>query len=396
MTPGAPQGGAGRVSVTLSRAAEVTFTVTAGGSTVSTASAWLGEGTTQVRIPAGARAVRGATLTARPQAGSQAGEVATATIGMPAPLARTARARETAVGTRMRSGATAMLYDVDAAVREVVQPSDGAAGLTGPRGARRQEPSNSGLFTNDDEQYMLDKIKLVEIIDLPSDEMVQVIKQAIDDSPSHEIGIDEVTTTAADPIAANVPGARAAAPDPSSPGGQFAAALQALDTSSPYGGTWASRIQVYLAPAMITAIGAGQGPDHNLGRDRRPHYRTYRGVLAGLSHVGGVWMEMYHGLLGEQITSPFTVGEWRSVPAAVTSEFTRAGGDRTRLHLLVTGSDRYPSGRLPGGCVTPQRCAWALAESTAAGRALVANGVGGYRLGSSARGFLAEWSARMP
>lgn len=40
-------------------------------------------------------------------------------------------------------------------------------------------------------------------------------------------------------------------------------------------------------------------------------------------------------------------------------------------------------------------CQWALAEGTAAGRAMLANGVGGYRLGAHARPWLAEWQARV-
>ena len=146
---------------------------------------------------------------------------------------------------------------------------------------------------------------------------------------------------------------------------------------------------------MTSALAAGQGPDRNLGRDGRPHFRTYRAVFGGLSHVAGVWIEMYHGL-GVTMTSPFTVNEWRTAPAAVSAEFQRAGGDVNRLHMMFTGSDSYPSGgTLPVGCVTPQSCAWALAEATPAGRQLLANGVGGYRLGESARAFLAEWHARL-
>ena len=395
LTPQAPAGGAGRVAVTMSRPAEVSFTVTSGARTVASVRAWLGEGMTRVRIPGSRRAVRGATLTARPTAGAVSGDAVTAVFNLPA-ATRRARKAETSVPVRtpIRSDGVAMLYDVDAAVREVVSPSDGAAGLTGGLGARRQEPSTSGLFATDDAQWMVGKVKLAAIIHLPTDQMVDIIRRAIDASPSHTIGIDEVTTTAADPPAPNVKGARAPAGDPQSPGGQFAAALAALDTPSPYGGTWASRINVYLAPAMTSALAAGRGPDRNLGRDGRPHFRTYRTVLSGLSHVGAVWIEMYHGL-GATITSPFTVAEWRTAPAAVAAEFRRAGGDVTRLHMLVTGSDGFPAGGpLPAGCVTPHSCAWALAEATPAGRQILANGVGGYRLASSARAFLAEWHAR--
>ena len=395
LMPQAPAGGAGRVAVTLSRPAEVSFTVTLGGRTVASARAWLGEGTTRVRIPGGRRAVRRATLSARPTAGAIAGDVAMAVITLPAASRGQRKAENaTVVHTPIRSDGVAMLYDVDAAVREVVSPSDGAPGLTGGLGARRQEPSTSGLFAADDAQWMVGKVKLAQIINLPTAQMVEIIRRAIDASPSHTIGIDEVTTTAADPAAPNMKGARAPAADPQSPGGQFAAALAALDTPSPYGGTWASRINVYLAPAMTSALAAGQGPDRNLGRDGRPHFRTYRAVFGGLSHVGGVWIEMYHGL-GATMTSPFTVAEWRTAPAAVGAEFHRAGGDMTRLHMLVTGSDGYPAGGpLPAGCVTPQSCVWALAEATPAGRQILANGVGGYRLASSARAFLAEWHAR--
>jgi len=396
LVPQAPVGGAGRVLVTLSRPAEVSFTATSGTTTLSSTTAWLGPGNTLVRIPGGSRAVRGATLTARPTAGSVSGESAAATIALPAVVGGP-RKTQAAVASRtpIRSGGLAMLYDIDPAVQEIVSPSDGAAGLTGSQGARRQEPSNSGLFGADDEQWMIGKVKLAEIIDMSTADMVDVIQGAIDDSPSHVIGIDEVTTSAADPAAPNVKGARAAAPDPNSAGGRFAAALVALDTPSPYGGTWASHIHVYLAPAMTSALAAGKGPDRNLGRDGRPHFRTYRAVFGGLSHVAGVWIEMYHGL-GVTMTSPFTVSEWRSAPAAVGAEFRRAGGDMSRLHMLVTGSDTYPrGGTLPTGCVTPQACVWALAESTPAGRQILANGVGGYRLAQSARAFLAEWHARL-
>jgi len=396
IVPQAPAGGAARVLVTLSRPAEVSFTITSGQATLSTTTAWLGSGNTLVRIPGGVRAARGVTLTARPTAGALAGESAVATITLPAAPRATRKSQTSVVArTRIRSGGLAMLYDLDSAVREVLHPSDGAAGLTGSQGARRQEPSTSGLFGADDEQWKVGKVKLAEIIDMSTAEMIDVIQGAIEDSPSHVIGIDEVTTSAADPAAPNVKGARAPAPDPNSAGGRFAAALVALDTPSPYGGTWASRIHVYLAPAMTSAIAAGKGPDRNLGRDGRPHFRTYRAVLGGLSHVAGVWIEMYHGL-GATMTSPFTVSEWRSAPAAVGAEFRRAGGDMSRLHMLVTGSETYPrGGTLPAGCVTPQACVWALAESTPAGRRILANGVGGYRLAHSARAFLAEWHARL-
>jgi hypothetical protein len=38
------------------------------------------------------------------------------------------------------------------------------------------------------------------------------------------------------------------------------------------------------------------------------------------------------------------------------------------------------------GCAEPQRCQWQLAEQTAAGRQIIARGVGAYRLGAQAAG----------
>ncbi len=296
--------------------------------------------------------------------------------------------------TSVRNGATGVLYDMDAAVREVVRQSDGAAGLTGARGALRQEPSTSALFGQHDERWKVGKVTIEDLVDLPADEMAQVMRDAISDASGHLIGLDEITSIAADPRARLVIGARIPPADPESVASRMARAFTALDQPSPYGGTWASRVHVYLAPEVTTAMATGRGPDRNLGRDRKPHFRTYRTVMSGLARAGGVWIEMYHGT-AEGATAPFSVTTWQRSPAAVTAEYRRAGGDASRLHLLMTGSAEYPRGNLPAGCVTPQRCNWVLAESTPAGRALIANGVGGYRLAASARSFLAEWQARL-
>lgn len=116
-------------------------------------------------------------------------------------------------------------------------------------------------------------------------------------------------------------------------------------------------------------------------------------LMAGLAHVGAVRLEMYHGHTG--VVTPFTVAEWQRAPVAVVAEYAHAGGDPARLHFLMPGPDAFPAGVLPAACTTPQRCTWGLAESTQAGRVIMANGVGAYRLGASARPWLAEWQARV-
>ncbi|MBM3634353.1 MAG: hypothetical protein FJW99_03540 [Actinobacteria bacterium] len=386
LVPGSPRGGAARVSVELNRPAEVTFAI--GGATI--ARAWLGTGRTEVRLPAQPRAQR-ALVTARPHAGAAAGEAVSATVSLPAG----GRKASMAVGTtRMRAGATAVLYDMDDAVREVVQPLDGAAGLTHARGALRQEPSTSGLFAANDDDARMGKVTEEDLRGLTAQEIADVLREEIAASDSHLVAFDEVTSYEADPRSPLVRNGRIPAPDPTSPGAQLAQALISLDTPSPYGGTWASRVHVYIAPAVTSAMAAGRGPDRNLGRDGKARFRTYRTVMTGLARAGAVWIEAYHGR-----TSPLTsltVTEWRTAPAAFTAEYRRAGGDPSKLHLLITGADAYPAGALPPSCITPMQCQWSLAGSTAAGRAMLANGVGAYRLGAHARAWLAEWQQRMP
>ncbi len=386
LVPRRPRGGAGRVTVELTRPAEVTFAFR--GTVI--ARAWLGAGRTHVRLPAQARARRGA-LVARPSAGSAQGEPVTTSVALPRASRKGEAARRT---TAFRAGATGVLYDLDAAVREVVDPLDGAPGFTHVRGALRQEPSTSGLFAPDDDRSQMGKVTEEDLRGLPPEQLAQVLRDAIERSDSHLVAFDELTPYESDRKGPVVKGGRIPPADPDSPGAHLAQAMAMLDTPSPYGGTWASRVHIYVAPAVTSAIAAGRGPDRNWGRDGKARFRTYRTVMTGLARAGAVWIEAYHGKTVP--LQPFTAKEWRRAPAAFAAEYRRAGGDISRLRFLLTGTDAYPrGGRLPAACTTPMACQWALAEGTAAGRAILANGVGGYRLGAHARPWLAEWQARV-
>ena len=216
------------------------------------------------------------------------------------------------------------------------------------------------------------------------------IRHGGDGAASHMVAIDEIDAVYADARprmvarGAALPRVRA-----SWAGARFSRAMRLLDRPSPYGGTWASRVHVYLAPGVHSSMAAGRGPLRNLGRDGKPHLRSWRAVMPGLALAGGVHLQMYHAHTGAR--TAFTAGEWRRVPGAVVGLLRRAGGDPARVHFIFS-STAVPAGA--SGCVDAQGCAWALAESTPAGRAVLANGPGVYRIDADAARWLQEFNRR--
>jgi len=165
--------------------------------------------------------------------------------------------------------------------------------------------------------------------------------------------------------------------------------MSLLEVASPYGGSYASRVHFYLAPGLVTSIGAGRGPNDNLGRDGRSHFRTWRGVMPGLARAGGIWLEMYHGRrLGEGY-QPFSAIEWLRYPGDLLGVFSAFGGASGRVHFVISNTPRVPAGA--GACAgrTPMGCVWTLADRAGANRAILTNGPGTYQVGGQA----AEWLA---
>ncbi|MGB1627179.1 MAG: hypothetical protein ACPHET_05315, partial [Miltoncostaeaceae bacterium] len=213
-------------------------------------------------------------------------------------------------------------------MREIIHPSDGSTGLSRRRGAFRQEPSRGGLFSANDRGGRLGKVNERNLHGLSAEAIAATLRSAIERSPAHAIGIDELTPMASDPRGPRIRNGRIPPPDPNSFASRFARAMELLDVPSPFGETWAGRIHVYIAPAVGSAIAAGRGPDRNLGRDGIARFRTYRTAMSGLARAGGVWIEMYHG--HTRRVTPFTVEEWKRTPRAFVSELRRAGGDTSR------------------------------------------------------------------
>lgn len=291
-------------------------------------------------------------------------------------------------------GRLTLVYDTSDVVQRLTAPS-GGPGLSPARGALRQDPGGGGMFApGDNARYRVAKVSGARLQGMSAEAMAATLRAEITGGSfgarSHMVAIDEIGRAYGDPVPA-VP--RRGAPLPpvpaGSPGARFTRAMRMLEAESPWGGTWASRVHVYLAPAVHTSIAAGRGPERNLGRDGKPHRASWRGVMPGLALAGGVHLQMYHGLGGRR--SALSAGMWRRVPGAFLGLFTRHGGDPTDVHLLFTETG-VPRGA--SGCGSAVACSWRLAESTPAGRLVLANGPGVYRIGAAAPAWLREYNRR--
>ncbi len=182
------------------------------------------------------------------------------------------------------------------------------------------------------------------------------------------------------------------------PGYELGKAMAVLDAIPyPGGGTYAQRVHFYVAPGVVTSIGVGRGPHHNLGRDRRPHFRSHEGLRGAFRRAGGIWLEMYHFDRAHRGRYPFNTYEWSVYPWRFTLYMTGVGATSpdpavtSRVHFLMTRGMPKNKGGAPAECAnpaTPQACQFALAASPK-NAAILANGVGQYKMDGNA----AEWRA---
>jgi hypothetical protein len=185
-------------------------------------------------------------------------------------------------------------------------------------------------------------------------------------------------------------------PRPGHAGYELARAMQIL-AATPYagGGTYADRVHFYIAPGVVTSIGVGRGRYHNLGRDKRPHFRSHEGLRSALQISGGVWLEMYHFDVRSRVRYPFNTYEWSVYPWRFALYLTAPGAARpdpalmAKIHFHMTRGMPKNKGGAPAECAnpaTPQGCQFALASSPK-NTAILANGVGQYKM----EGNEAEW-----
>ena len=189
-------------------------------------------------------------------------------------------------------------------------------------------------------------------------------------------------------------------PLPGHAGKELSAAMEQL-AAIPYpgGGTYADRVHLYIAPGVVSSIGVGKGRFHNLGRDRRPHFRSHEGLRVALQRAGGVWLEMYHFDQATRTRRPFNTGEWAAYPWRFALYMTGPGSTTAdpavlgKLHFHMSNGMPKNKGGAPAACSspsTPQGCQFALA-SNAVNTPILANGVGAYRM----EGNEAEWRSHV-
>lgn|GEM_PF-1197039 len=299
-----------------------------------------------------------------------------------------------AIGAQSPPVPFSIVYDTVETTHWLLSPSSGTP-LSPSRGVYRQDLAGDGLFAA---PYRIAKISSASLMHLSAPAIAQMIRAQITvgtyGSLAHIVTIDEIGVGFSEPGPANPRrGSRLPAINPSSIAARFSTAMQLLNTSqSPWGGTWASRVQVYVTNGVVGSIARGLGPLHNLDRLGRPRYPSWRAVMPGLALAGGIHLEMYH--LGTSGIMPIPAIQWRQTPAAFVALLKRYGGSAQRVHWMFTSTTMPPGA--PSGCGDPMTCSWALAGATVLGRTFLHNGPDAYNLGMYAPQWLQQFNLMFP
>lgn len=320
----------------------------------------------------------------------------------------------------------AILYDTDEGVSATINASLTMRFLPW---IFRQEPSSSlplAALGNNSSQRIT-KVKAAELALEPSAQaMADTLRAAVDrkcTTPAgfntcgaHMVSIDELTQTYSQSPSST-------RPDPNNPGVRLATAMRILQkTPSPWGGSYASRIHIYIAPGVSTSIAAGRGPFRTRGRDGKNHFRNYGWAVQALSRGADAWIEMYH-FRNTPTKTAFTPKEWRDVPTAVAT-FMRERSPGTnplnKLHFMVAEvapTDGCPTlrpaadtgiTRTARASITtiptpeplevipdsgsPMSCTWKRLQTGPVNQRITANGVGTHRVtGDTADEFGRLW-----
>lgn len=318
-----------------------------------------------------------------------------------------------------------ILYDTDQGVATTLGPSMTMRFLPW---IFRQEPSSSEPLAalGNNSSQRITKVKAAELALEPSAQaMAATLRAAVDKTcttpagfntcGAHMASIDELTQTYSQSPSST-------RPNSNNPGVRLANAMRMLQkTPSPWGGSYASRIHIYIAPGVSTSIAAGRGTFRTRGRDGKNHFRNYGWAVQALSRAGDAWLEMYH-FRNTPTKTAFTPLEWRNVPTAVAT-FMRERSPTTnplnKLHFMVAevaptdGCARLRPGPETPVTVTartsitvlptpeaievipdsgsPMSCIWQRMQTGPVNQRITANGVGTHRVADTAGEFGQLW-----
>lgn len=277
------------------------------------------------------------------------------------------------------------IYSTDDAVeRLVVSPAAGEKPLSLARGAVRQEKSSNHLFGGAaDAPGRLSRVSASQIKAQPgATAIANLLRSKVDEQKNGRCLLDGANFGCASGLVTvdeignafnDEKGAALAT--------RLSQAIVLLD-KQPYsgGGSYATRIQFYMAPAFTAGIGKGLGPNNNLGRDGKPHFATWKKVFPALARAGAVHLEMYHFDNAEKRRYAFTAQEWFEGPRDVAHMLTRYGGGLNQIHFLISPSETAPAGsaKLCAG-LDPMECQWTLAQRSDLNTRIAKNGIGLYR-----------------
>jgi hypothetical protein len=277
------------------------------------------------------------------------------------------------------------LQDADAVDRFLLRGDAGLAGLAG-----RQVPYMA--LGSADPGHRPRFVWGYDLVRMSAAQMASTLRQAIDAAPNHLVVVDRIEGVEWSD------GAPAEPPvlDPASKGAALKAAMATLDVPSRHGGSYASRVHFWIGPGLHSSVGAGLGPNHNLGRDGKPHRRTYHAALEGMARGGGVWNQMFHGPAAGSAADPMSVAAWMRWPAGFADMFTRLGGGIDRVHFIFMEMGGLPSGSLPPESGDPMAASFALAAQPGTNSRILCNGPGALRVESQGRAWLQAFDRAFP
>jgi hypothetical protein len=240
------------------------------------------------------------------------------------------------------AGPLHLVYDVADQARLLYQGRAGLPGLRSTRRSVRQHPPGEPFPPT----RRVAKVSHRDLARLGFRSIAAVLRShllpgAQDALPSGLVAIDEIGVEMQD--------------DGAGPALERAMRLLARERFPATGEPLSRRVLLYAAPKMVANVGSG-------------HERAlWDAALAAARRSGGVYLQMYHAHAG-RLTGPATATEWRRYLPV----WARAVPGGRRLRVVLTN----------GG--VPQARQWRWARQTPAGRAALRNGVGAYRLRSTA------------